>query len=308
MKYPITVLSVALCPLTARCGEPTQNRKRPSAPPLAKLTTYKSSPENIEGTILKEEFFDGRGNLVKFVAYDYYGSGEVDGTTTYEYDDAGHKTRQDDGLTVTTYTYDDQGRLATETWKRGDKGSVEERRYDDRGNLVESRYLDLAGNHDFSRTYDYTYDAGGRIATAIKWERYTDGTADMQMYNIQYMYDAAGRQVEKRSVNANGSFHNLERSRYDGRGNLIETLEFDDDPAILSDKNVSQFNPYGEMVESRNYSCAGADQCGDAWSTTTYTYDEYGNSLGYMLRQAHDADFGERVTIEYRSPASSATP
>lgn len=164
------------------------NQARQEAPHLKKITRYKTSPEDREGTILSEEVYDANGWKVEYIGYDYYGSGEREDRTTYKSNNQGLITVADDGNTITTYEYDDAGNQLRSGWTRANgEGASEENIRDEKGNVIETKYYNSKGEYDFSRTTEFEYDGAGKITKEIRWEKYTDGGEDLQMYYITGM-------------------------------------------------------------------------------------------------------------------------
>ncbi|MBT3218824.1 MAG: hypothetical protein HN348_07010 [Proteobacteria bacterium] len=279
--------------------EPAENAVRPPSPQVAKITNYKSDPQNTEGTISSEEIFDEAGNRVEYIGYDYYGSGEVDKRVKYVFDAKGRKTSDDDGERVETFEYDDDGRLARSSWSRPSDGagSSEQHIYDEQGQESEIKYFQLDGTHDFSLVFERTY-RGELVVEEKKFEKYTDGSSTLEMYWIQQSYDGQGRLTEKKNLRHDGKPINVERYRYDRRENLIETLEFDNDSTFATGKDTTAFNEFGEAIRSESFQCSAPDKC-DRWQITTYEFDEYGHQVQYMTKQEHGEDMGERVVYTY---------
>ncbi|MCP3894992.1 MAG: hypothetical protein GY706_10240, partial [Bacteroides sp.] len=115
---------------------------------------------------------------------------------TNTYNEQGQLATKTDGKAKTTFTYNADGKIATQTG--------EEHSYDEQGNLAETKYLTTAGKHDFSRTFERTYDDAGRKTMEKKWEKYTDGTEPLLVYHEEYKYDDQGRMEEEKSLKENG--------------------------------------------------------------------------------------------------------
>jgi YD repeat-containing protein len=277
----------------------TENKKRPEAPLMLEKTTYKIFPTDEEGSILNKEMFDDQGQKIKFESYDYYGSGDLESETTYEYDAAGKLAKMFDGTTTETYTYDAQGKELSRSWSRANgQGAKEENIYDDLGNLQETKYYDSAGKYDFSRIYSRKYDPKGQIIEESKLEKYTDGTEDLEMYRNTMEYDDNGRKIKEIRYRDDGMVMDSEVFVYDGAGNLLETQEISAE-GHMQGKEVNEYNEYGEVVKDYMYNVSDVEE--SLQYTNVYRYDEYGNMIYMMYQHAVDEGdaWGERVEIRY---------
>jgi len=276
-----------------------ENKERQASPVLEKIVTYNISPDDTTGFVSSKEFFDTVGNMIKFESYDYYGSGNIDSTTNYKYDNNGKKIQMDDGSTITTYEYNDQELLINETWKRGSSGNIAKNTYDDHGNLVETKYFKLDGNYDFSRVYQQVYDLQGNTIEEWKWEKYSDGYPDREMYHIKKTYNDQSLLIEKINLNPSGDYTDKEQHRYDHAGNIIETIEYENDPAIPVQRTLNKYNEYGELIIAESFNCDKTGALGQRWSVTEFRYNQYGQEIKNMLLQEHGENYGERKIYFY---------
>lgn len=270
-----------------------ENKSRIASPPLASIVRYKTHPGDLEGTLLSEERFDEAGRRVELITYDYYGSGEEDGRSSYTYDDQGNLIQMFDGETTEKMEYDEQNRVVKASWSReGGQGASEERFYDERGNESEVKYYTAEGEFDYSRVYEREYDGQGNILKETKWEKYTDGTADLQMYSIVQEFDNQGQLVVKDMLREDGSTYNQEKYFYDPAGNLIETWEYEGE--TLMGREVNSVNEYGEVIKDQTFNGMETLQY-----TNTYEYDEYGHLINMMYRHTDGDAWGERTVYTF---------
>jgi len=274
-----------------------ENAKRPPAPRLITLTEYKTSPENLEGTLMHVTTFNDKGLKVRFETYDYYGSGSLEGASTWEYDEAGRaiQRKDADGM-VTTFTYAGD-KVATETWARGADGATEQNTYDAKGRCIETRYLKSDGALDYRRTWEFVDDANGKTLEEKKWEKYTDGTADMLAYHARNKLDVHGRILATESLSESGEVTDEKRFVYDDHSNAIEEQSWSH--GVMTQKDVNAYNEFGELVRSQAFSCDEQGENCSVWATYTWERDAWGNKTAGMTAQANDADFGERFVYEY---------
>jgi YD repeat-containing protein len=276
---------------------PAENKVRPDGPKLVKHTEYKTRPDDLKGTIVMMELYNGEGLRSEIVAYDFYGSGEEDGRTKNEYNAKGELVKSDNGTMVETYTYDGEGRRLTEGWRRDKEGANTEYVYDDKGNETEARHLTPAGDLDFTRATIYVYNDAGHIVEESKFEKYTDGSADLEMYHHKLEVDDAGRITKKSSLRSDGKVTRHETMKYDRRGNEVE-IATHGMSGSMNGKETTTYNEYGEFTQNQNWSCSDKGDC-SANITTTFTYDEHGSELTSMTVQEHGEDMGSRHEYEY---------
>ena len=112
------------------------------------------------------------------------GNGNV---TTYTYDKAGNRTKEDDGTTQTAYTYNGLDQLQTATKEKGTTvDEVRQYSYDANGNQTDVK------NTKTGQTESYTYDAENRLSKVSVTDK--DGkTAVIQ----QNHYNGDGQRIQK---------------------------------------------------------------------------------------------------------------
>ncbi|MCB9234428.1 MAG: hypothetical protein H6581_22430 [Bacteroidia bacterium] len=277
------------------------NRTRPEGKKIAKMTEYKISPDDAEGTILNVEEYDANGFKLKYSSYNYYGSGELESSTVYKNDEKGNCLEMNDGKTKNTYKYDEKGRQIKAAWSRANgEGASEEMTYDDHDQLIETKYYDAKGKYDFSRTREISYDPQGRIIEEKKWEKYTDGTEPLMQYWKKYVFDDAGRQIESYSYREDGSETDKEVRKYDGAGNLVTVFSYEYGEKNPSYKEIRKYNQYGEVVADQTLSCdSETGDCSTNNFTNEYKYDEWGNKIWFMYNQDDGTAWGSRFVYEF---------
>ena len=120
------------------------------------------------------------------------------GSISYTYDDENRLTLEENNNSSarTSYTYDDDGnRLTKEIWNvRHDSDTFQERSsytYDDEGNPLTEEHHN-SDNELFTYTYTYTYTSDGYLCVVEKFD--ADGTFQER---IRYKYDNNGNNTEK---------------------------------------------------------------------------------------------------------------
>lgn len=274
--------------------------KRPESPKIKSITTYKITPEDEKGFILNQSNFNAEGLRTEFISYDYYGSGEVDGKTTYTHNSKGELIEMYDGNTTTKYEYDANGRKIKDAWSRpGGKGASESISYDDKGNNESSKYFKLDGTLDYSRVYEREYDDNDNIKWEKKWEKYTDGTNDLLQYHVSFEYNKANELIKKMYMREDGNVYRREEMKYDEAGNLIETATFEDGASKPGSKDINEYNEFREVIKNQVFNCDANGNCNSLQYTNTFTYDEYGHMIHMMYKAADGDAWGERVEYEY---------
>ena len=191
------------------------------------------------------------GQPLATVVYD--ADDEPTGQTVYRYDGEGRLSEQvtvnAEGVETarTEYERDAAGNVVRETWYRdgavrrsyergydADGGLIEERAFDDEGRLYEVESYTVPDlEHDYVR-YDEEgeVEATGRVienelGTVLLEQLAPDGTVSE---SYEFVYDEAGRVIERRSVYGEGNYDELLTYAYedDERGNWIRRVTTED--------------------------------------------------------------------------------
>jgi len=191
------------------------------------------------------------GQPLATVVYD--ADDEPSGQTVYRYDGEGRLSEQvtvnAEGVETarTEYERDAAGNVVRETWYRdgavrrsyergydADGGLIEERAFDDEGRLYEVESYTVPDlEHDYVR-YDEEgeVEATGRVienelGTVLLEQLAPDGTVSE---SYEFVYDEAGRVIERRSVYGEGNYDELLTYAYedDERGNWIRRVTTED--------------------------------------------------------------------------------
>jgi len=191
------------------------------------------------------------GQPLATVVYD--ADDEPTGQTVYRYDGEGRLSEQvtvnAEGVETarTEYERDAAGNVVRETWYRdgavrrsyergydADGGLIEERAFDDEGRLYEVETYTVPDlEHDYVR-YDEEgeVEATGRVienelGTVLLEQLAPDGTVSE---SYEFVYDEAGRVIERRSVYGEGNYDELLTYAYedDERGNWIRRVTTED--------------------------------------------------------------------------------
>lgn len=203
-----------------------------------------------DGLLMTEFIYDGK-TRVSIAKYEYDGNGnELVMNRTGWYAERRESEYDANGNCVQQITYHDTG---------------EEKRncvyaYDEQGRLVHKE-----DSYDIGYTYDYSYDALGRLDRTTQ---YYFGVA-VAMIGVN-TYDEAGRLIDQTWTDGEG-YEKFERYSY------------------LYDEN-------GNLVKSTEY--ASGDY---PWHETTYAYDENGNCTERLLW----TDLDDEKTVKGGSRASS---
>ena len=314
MKFAI-LLSFVFLSTTQSCGEqkaepqkqisseqPSSSislKKRPESPLVKVKKELRISGEGTAPFIIERTDYDKKGNIVSIKKFDFYGSGEQVGSTTNKYAADGNmisSNQNEDGQTTNySYKYNDKNQKVEEIWKRKNgQGEVTKFSYDANGNIVEQKYLTLQGQHDYSRIYEYEYDPEGNIISEKKWEKYTDGSADLLSYHFILEYNN-GKLAKKTRLTNRGNPDRTVVNSYDANG--LKIIESESSRRGTT-KTVSKYNEYGEEIETKLYSInkEGLERLD---IHTTSIYDKYGNKLGYTNLKGSTDSYGTKFEYEF---------
>lgn len=274
-------------------------KERPASPTIKIKRELMISAKEATPFILAETNYDKNGNVLSVKSFDFYGSGEQDGSIENEYSAEGNlvsRTQISNGQsTFYNYKYNSKNQKIEESWKRKNgQGEITKYSYDKNGNELKLKYFTLDGKHDFSRVHEYEYDSNGNIISEKKWEKYTDGYADLLQYHITNKYEN-NQLVSKTNYTDKGKPRSKEEYKYDENGLEIAVI---DTSSRGASKDVFVYNEYGEVIESKTVRIMkdGSEEV-DVHSKSTY--DRYGNSLGYIYLQGSLDSYGTKYEYEF---------
>ncbi len=252
-------------------------------------TTSTENAYNEQGDIIKQTEIDIEGKVNdSLFEYEYFENGEVRKETNIlnrfgkssmksEYDEYGNVTREytDEKSRTYEYTYNEQGLIATEL-RTLDGKQMFEYTYDENGNLIkEVRYN--PEEPDNKTEYTYTYDEKNNRTT---YSVTNNGITDTDKFT--YVYDEAGRMLEKTTVTSTGS-ENKTTYEYDANGNQIKVSWIDKDGNIGGYIEHTYDEDNNLIKTVRLYS----DRNNEMPYTVNYTYNENGILIS-ELTENHD--------------------
>ena len=167
----------------------------------------------------------------------------------------------------TKYTYDANGNVILAEYPGGYVRSAE---YDDKGNLIHSRYFS-ALESDFSDT-TYTYDEDGKLIRALTF----DGT---DTETVAYTYNETGALVEEicRSTHRTGY---VVRYEYDRPGRLVKRSHYTSDTETPDSVWLWEYDRNGNPIKE---TCESAKE--GLILETQYTYDQNGLCVAYRQKK-----------------------
>jgi RHS repeat-associated protein len=236
---------------------------------------------------------------------------------SYGYDLHGNKIEETDAKGATTYyAYDLQGRLLEKREPLEEKEGQTHYKltvyiYDLSGNKIEEKYAkEPVGKEGYPTAYHslyFTYDAGGRLTqvkddykamalyryNGLNQKTYEEFKINDNAYkSIHYSYDKAGRLTQQKEAldalslgeKRRGTVWAITSYRYDGNGNLIETI------TPKGHKILRKYDLADRLIEERHI-----DEANGIDRTTSYHYDAVGN----VIRTTFTAKDKEEVARKY---------
>ena len=252
---------------------------------------------NGEGEVsLREVYeYDASGNLIRLargvdnVDTEFYLLDENGDRTIIEYDNEGNDGIVDRRLTTTLPTpgarADRWIRAETDTDLDGDTEIVQERIYDDRGNLIsfERRIGDVLQSAEYFEFNELGYETlrerdrnGDGVFDLIRRSTYTDNNYQLAYREFDFNLDGLFEQSETYSYNAEGQLSQRDISRDDG-DSLFRTIYEYDEQGLLARQL------YDEGID------------GVVNTVISRTYNEYGRVASTQTDRGNDGTF-ERVT------------
>ncbi|QIE60731.1 hypothetical protein G5B37_14550 [Rasiella rasia] len=274
-------------------------KKRPQTPPIKVKREFIRLVGETTSHTVEETKYNKDGNAVEITAYDYYGSGKQTRTTLNTYSSAGNliaSTDTNEGvITNYTYAYNTENQKIKETWSRENgQGSSTSFIYDNQGNVVEEKNFTADGTEDFSRIYEYSYDAFGNITEEKKWEKYLDGSDNLLVYH--YAQEFKDNVLAfKIKYNESGKPTMAEEYISNEKGQTIAIIE-----GSRSGKFKTEFlyNDYGEVTDKKIFKIAEDDSEELSIHNVT-SYDKYGNNLGTVDKVVTKPTAKRTFTYEY---------
>lgn len=258
----------------------TKIKKRPTTPPIKVQRELLILEPGLKPYVIEETNYNDNGDITLVTKYDYYGSGREIGTTTNTYSSQHNLIQSivnDDGnLTYYAFEYNAQNQKTKESWKRDNgQGNSSQFAYNEHGDLVEEKIFTADGKEDFSRVYEYEYDANGNITVEKKWEKYLDGSENLLMYHLvqDYKEDLL---ITKIRYNENGKPNRGEEYIYNDNNQVFQVIETS---RLGIYKTEYLYNDYGELTDEKISKVS--EDGNEALSIhNVTTYDKYGNNLG----------------------------
>lgn len=278
---------------------------------LLKLDDYKDAKEILSDFQLLKSYWE-------------FNSGKSHIQETYQYSSSGYQVTDTHNGEETSYTYkfNEQGQLLE---KRGQNNYLQEYRYHPNGEMAYSSYPAVSEyeTHKYIGFYEAEYDTHGMpISWKYKekntyenqwnWDyhyredgsiisvdiRYQNGqdegflTVDLESQGLEIVVDETGFSLPKyRSVSEDGKTEMIYTVAW--RENelvlsMIETMEYDDHHNVIVQTYYSSNAEPSTYTYQYTYDEKGQKlSCTNDWGgTTEYTYDEYGNCIEKITRDA----------------------
>ncbi len=270
-------------------------------------STSKEYVYNEQGDIIKQTEIDieGKVNDSRF-EYEYFENGKVRKETNIlnrfgkssmrsEYDEHGNAVREytDENERTYEYTYNEQGLIATKL-QTLDGQQMFEYTYDANGNIIkEIRYNPKTPDDKIEYTYTYD-DKNNRTTYSVT----NNGITDTDKFT--YVYDEAGRMLEKTTVTYTGS-ENKTTYEYDANGNQIKVSWIDKDGNIGGYIEHTYDEDNNLIKTVRLYS----DRDNEMPYTVNYTYNENGILISELTE---NLDYAAATLNEYSDLLYLYTP
>lgn len=210
-----------------------------------------------DGNHIKKQEYDNKGNVIKMISYDEKGNISVNkygsAIVSMEYDENGNRTKYScldengklyfnkqlgyamekveyntNGLKIKESYYNEKGELCLYE----DDHAIEEKKYDSRYNVIETRFYDEKGNlgaSDGIAILKFKYNKRSKMTERSNYDNNGNLCLDSDGFSIyQYTYDEKGQEIsltglgpDKKPILNEYGFCKY-RLSYDERGNVIE--------------------------------------------------------------------------------------
>lgn len=265
---------------------------RPEAPAIQKITTFKMTPDDQDGKLLEEQFFDGNGRIVKDVDYDFFGDGGVYESMAYKYNDNGKVkeriTVPQNGQNITdTYTYNEANHLVEHRITGGEDAGIYRYSYDEHNNVTRKEYLTPDGELVKEMTWKLTYEG----ENLVKKEEYKAQAGDepQLVSTLAYVYKG-DKMIKESLLDANGETLEYDEMTYNELGQLVVSRNYEGDKLV--EEEHTTYNDYGEITKVEGRTAPNE-------FTQTYTYDEFGTRVASSFKDNNGDEFSERMDVVY---------
>lgn len=188
--------------------------------------------------------------------------------------------------------YDESGRFIAEEATLGldaqpivaagdsEEGAIERRQFDERGNVIEARYLDASGEpmltHRGRHIVRQQFDDFGRLTNVAYFGVTGEPTTwNGVVHRSERLYDAQGNQSESRAFRVDGEGASGSRSVYDDRGLQIESVTLDASHQPTGNVTRRRYDERGREIEQAFVTTTGAP----TGITTRHAFDEQGREV-----------------------------
>lgn len=140
-----------------------------------------------------------------------------------------------------------------------------QKKYDEKGNLIELNAFNTDGSLDVKETY--TYDDKGKL---VEFNSYPSDSS--LLYKNMYSYDDMGNMIAFNCCHSNKSMDYTFSFKYDEKGNHVESNKFNSD-GKLEEKATYTYDGKGNKIEASYYLDSSL------YFRETYAYDNKGNII-----------------------------
>ncbi len=222
-----------------------------------------------------------------------YQAGDYAYTTQYTYDASNNliaeKSTSNEGPGWdTVYTYDAAGNCLTETYSSyGNYTSKTVRTFNAAGRRLSEKSSTDFGDHDSTASaMTYTYDAAGNLVKEVySLTTVWDGQTNSSSYTCVYTHDANGNKLTDTTTYSDGSTVKLSFT-YDANGNCLTETCVRTGNDGFSWKTSHSYDEQGNLINT-------VQQDEDGSVSYTYTYDANGNMTKWQSSE------GAVMTWEY---------
>jgi hypothetical protein len=147
---------------------------------------------------------------------------------------------------------------------------VEEKKYDESGNLTEHLFYESDGSID--RKYIYKYDEQGNQIERVSYD-----FRGRIRYKKTSEYDKFGNEIFAKELDIKTNKYNKIFFNYDTAGNLISALKYNDEGELIH-KTLNEYDKSGNLIRVSYF-----NEQGQKYSETQFKYDSLGNKILEIL-------------------------
>ena len=259
---------------TGQITEEPTTPVRDQQPPLLMIKEFLLDNAGSE-VLLKHTTFSTSGNKLSELHFSTEKPGEPARRILFNHNSDRQLTQEtilsDDQKQISTFSYDRTGRVIRKlVINEQQKGHHEMYRYDENGDLRNTKWLDHKGKFLRQETFVRELNRDGYLkGETLKLENEAGEFVEV-LEGRNFKYDKVGNKTREVTLSPDGKTRSIMEFQYDQDGQLTQRVEKDDEEKVILTENYT-YNQFGEISKLKSENAEGTV------ANQTFEFDEYGN-------------------------------